>query len=95
MRFHRPSVNLAADKPAEIQVPLVRPTHALTVVTVPPGATISIGGNRAGTSPTSVKIMGFTGVTITVEKKGFKRVSQKVYSKVDNDRVMLKLVRGK
>jgi len=88
-------VNLAADKPAEIQVPLVRPTHALTVVTVPPGATISIGGNRAGTSPTSVKIMGFTGVTITVEKKGFKPMSQKVYSKVDNDRVMLKLVRGK
>ena len=88
-------VNLTADKPTSVQVPLARPTHAITIVTVPPGATISIAGNRAGTSPTSVKIMGFTNVTLTVEKKGFKPMSQKVYSKVDQDRVMLKLVRGK
>jgi len=88
-------VNLTPDTPTAIQVPLVRPTHAITIVTVPPGATISIAGNRAGTSPTSVKIMGFTNVTLTVEKKGFKPMSQKVYSKVDQGRVMLKLVRGK
>jgi len=88
-------VNLAPDKPASIQVPLARPTHAITVVTIPPGATISIAGNRAGTSPTSVKIMGFTSVTLTVEKKGYSKIVQKVYSKVDQDRIMLKLVRGK
>jgi hypothetical protein len=88
-------VNLAPDKPASIQVPLARPTHAITIVTIPPGATISIAGNRAGTSPTSVKIMGFTNVTLTVEKKGYSKIVQKVYSKVDQDRIMLKLVRGK
>lgn len=88
-------VNLTPDKPTALEVPLARPTHAITIVTVPPGATVSIAGNRAGTSPTSVKIMGFTNVTLTVEKPGFKPISQKVYSKVDQDRVMLKLVRGK
>ncbi len=86
-------VNLTADQPTTIQIPLARPTHAVTIVTVPPGATISIAGNRAGTSPTSVKLMGFTSVKLTVEKKGFKPVVQKVYSKVDGDRVMIKLVR--
>ena len=39
--------------------------------------------------------MGFTGVTITVEKKGYKTVSQKLYSKLDNDSVKVILVRGK
>ena len=39
--------------------------------------------------------MGFTNVTLTVDKKGFKSISQKVYSKLDGQRVMLKLVRGK
>jgi len=88
-------VNLSPEKPASILVPLARPTHAITVVTVPPGATISIAGNRAGTSPTVVKVMGFTSVKLTVEKKGYSTIVQKVYSKVEQDRVMLKLVRGK
>ncbi|MDB4962334.1 MAG: hypothetical protein JWP01_2333 [Myxococcales bacterium] len=88
-------VNLVAETPTAIQVPLARPTHAITIVTVPPGATISIAGNRAGTSPTSVKVMGFTQLKLSVEKKGYKPVVQKVYSKVDQDRVMIKLVRGK
>ncbi|MBA3454435.1 MAG: PEGA domain-containing protein [Deltaproteobacteria bacterium] len=87
-------VNLVPDKPTTVEVPLARPTHAITIMTMPPGATISIAGNRAGTTPTSVKIMGFTGVTLTVEKKGYKTVVQKVYSKVDQDRITLKLVRG-
>ena len=84
-------VNLTADKPSEVQVPLQRPTHAITIVTVPPGATISIAGNRAGTTPTSVKVMGFTGMKLTVEKRGFKPMVQKVYSKVDGERITLRL----
>jgi hypothetical protein len=35
--------------------------------------------------------MGFTSVKLTVEKRGFKPVEQKVYSKIDGERITLKL----
>jgi hypothetical protein len=67
----------------------------VTVTSNPSGATVSIAGRRAGTTPTSVKVMGFTGVTLTVEKKGFRTETQKLYSKSDGERLTVKLVRGK
>ena len=82
----------AAGKPESLEVSLVRPTHALTVVTTPPGATISIEGRRAGTSPTVVKIMGFHGVKVTIEKPGYKTVTQRVYSKKAQDRLSIRLL---
>jgi hypothetical protein len=80
------------DRPESIEVTLVRPTHALTVVTVPPGATISIEGRRAGTSPTVIQLMGFVGVKITIEKKGYKTITQRVYSKVPQDRLTVRML---
>ena len=80
------------DKPESLEVTLVRPTHALTVVTVPAGATISIEGRRAGTSPTVVQLMGFYGVKVTIEKKGYKTVTQRVYSTVPQDRLTVRLL---
>ncbi len=88
-------VTLAAGKPSSIDIPLARPTHTVMVLSSPSGATVSIAGRRAGTTPTSVKVMGFTGVTLTVEKKGFRTETQKLYSKVDGDKLSVKLVRGK
>ena len=82
-------------KPAAVDITLARPTHTLTVTSTPSGATVSISGRPAGTTPTAVKIMGFTGIAITVEKKGFKPVTEKLYSKVESDRLAVKLVRGK
>ena len=88
-------VTLAADRPANVNLSLARPTHTLTVTSVPPGATVSIAGRRAGTTPTAVKVMGFTSVPVTVEKRGYKTVTQKLYSKVDSARITVKLVRGR
>jgi hypothetical protein len=88
-------VTLSEGKPSTVDLSLARPTHSVTVTSTPPGATVSIAGRRAGTTPTSVKVMGFTGVTLTVEKKGFKTVTQKLYSKVDLGAVKVTLVRGK
>lgn len=88
-------VSLTAGTPGAVDLLLARPTHNVTVTSMPAGATVSIAGRRAGTTPTQVKVMGFTGVTITVEKKGYKTVSQKLYSKLDNDSVKVILVRGK
>ena len=88
-------VTLAPGKPATVDLSLARPTHSVTITSVPSGATVSIAGKRAGTTPTAVKVMGFTGVTLTVEKKGFRTVSEKLYSKVENDKLTVKLDRGK
>lgn len=86
-------VTLAADKPQELDVTLVRPTHAVTVTSFPPGAELSIDGRRAGTTPTVVQMMGFATVNLTFTKPGFQSVTKKVYSKVAQDRVFVKLMR--
>jgi len=78
---------------APLEVTLARPTHDLYVETQPSGATISIDGHRAGTSPTIVKIMGFTTLTVTIEKPGFKAQTTKLYSKTPHDRQSIKLAR--
>ncbi len=88
-------VTLSAGKPETVDIALARPTHSVTVTSQPSGATVSIAGRRAGTTPTAVKVMGFTGVTVTVEKPGFKTVTQKLYSKLDGDRISVKLMRGR
>jgi hypothetical protein len=84
-------VTPTAGKPESLDVTLPRPTHSVTVVTQPTGATVSIDGKRAGTSPTIVQIMGFTSMSITVDKPGFQSVTQRIYSKLPNDRVVITL----
>lgn len=86
-------VNLAADRPASVDIRLVRPTHTMNITTFPIGATISIGGRRAGTSPAVVQVMGFSNVTIKVEKPGWKPVTQKVYTKQPQDKLFIRLSR--
>ncbi len=88
-------VALSPGKPSTVDLALARPTHSVTVTSSPSGATVSIAGRRAGTTPTQVKVMGFTGVTLTVEKPGFRTETQKLYSKSDGERLTVKLVRGK
>ena len=81
-----------ADKSESIDVTLVRPTHSLSITTTPPGATISIEGRRAGSSPTVVQVMGFYNMKITIEKPGYKTVTQRFYSKVPQDRLNVRLL---
>ncbi|MFN0249188.1 MAG: PEGA domain-containing protein [Kofleriaceae bacterium] len=88
-------VNLAADKPASVDIPLSRPTHRITVISQPAGATVSIAGKRAGTTPTAVQMMGFTRVALTIEKKGYQTVVESVYSKSDGERRTVTLTRVK
>jgi hypothetical protein len=87
-------VTLAAEKPGALDVTLTRPTHVITVVTTPPGATVYISGRRAGTTPTKVSLMGFTGLDLKVEKNGFEPMSKRVYSKSSDDKVSFTLKRS-
>lgn len=87
------SVTLAADKPQTFDISLPRPIHAVTVTSFPPGAELSIDGHRAGTTPTVVQMMGFATVNLTFTKQGFQSVTKKVYSKIAQDRVFVKLMK--
>lgn len=87
-------VSLVADKPGSLDITLVRPTHTLTVTSNPSGATVYIAGRRAGTTPTKVPLMGFSGLEVKVEKQGFETVSKRVYSKVSQDKLSVTLKRS-
>ncbi|HEX7699650.1 MAG TPA: PEGA domain-containing protein, partial [Kofleriaceae bacterium] len=76
-----------------VDVTLMRPTHNLFVETQPPGAIVSIDGHRAGTSPTMVKVMGFTTLRLKIEKPGWKPTTTTLYSKTAVDRMTVKLGR--
>ncbi len=86
-------VTPSADKPQELDISLPRPIHAVTVTSSPPGAELSIDGHRAGTTPTVVQMTGFATVNLTFAKPGFQPVTRKVYSKVAQDRVFVKLAK--
>ena len=86
-------VTPTADKPEPLEISLSRPIHAVTVTSVPPGAELSIDGRRAGTTPTVVQVMGFASVNLTFTKPGFQSVTRRVYSKLAQDRVSVKLSR--
>lgn len=86
-------VTLSADKPQELDISLPRPVHAVTVTSSPPGAELSIDGHRAGTTPTVIQVAGFATVNLTFTRPGFQTVTRKVYSKVAQDRVFVKLAK--
>jgi hypothetical protein len=67
--------------------------HKLMVETTPSGATISIGGHNAGTSPTLLDVLGFTSLAITVAKPGYAPTTTTVYSKLASDHVRVQLAR--
>ena len=87
-------VTPAPDRPGKVDVTLVRPTHTLTVITKPAGAKISIAGRRAGTSPTKVQLMGFSGLEVKIEKPGFETVTRRIYSKQKADSLSVTLKRS-
>lgn len=91
---YAPSERFITPRPEDaLDVTLVRPTHDLFVETLPSGAVVSIDGHRAGTSPTMVKVMGFSMLTLKIEKPGFKPQTTQVYSKAAVDRRSIKLSR--
>jgi hypothetical protein len=85
-------VTPALDKPESLEITLTRPMHRLNVASTPPGATIFIDGRRVGTSPATVQVPGFTIVRITIDKAGYKTVTQRYYSKVLQDRLTVRML---
>ncbi len=73
-------VTPTAAEPLVVELNLQRPTHTLRLTSTPSGATVSINGRRAGTTPTAISVMGFSSVTLTVEKPGYKVATKRIYS---------------
>ena len=86
-------VALKEGTPGSVEVTLQRPTHAVKVTSQPSGATIFINGNRAGTTPTVLSVLGFSNLQLEVKKTGYAPVTQKLYSKVPQDTVTVKLTK--
>jgi hypothetical protein len=86
-------VTLVEGKPETVEVTLSRPTHVVTVTSTPPGATIFIDGRSAGTTPTKLSVLGFTTVKLELKKTGYQPASTKLYSKVAQDKVAVRLTK--
>jgi hypothetical protein len=80
-------------EPSKIEVTLQRPTHTVSFVTQPAGATVFIDGRRAGTTPTTVNILGFSNLKIEIKKPGYATAATRLYSKVAQDRFTLRMTK--
>jgi hypothetical protein len=86
-------VTLQAGKTEQVELTLARPTHIVTVTSNPSGAMIFIDGRSAGTTPTKLSVLGFVTLKLEFKKTGFQTASAKLYSKVPQDTVAVKLNR--
>jgi hypothetical protein len=77
----------------KFDVTLGRPTHTVTITSQPSGATIFIDGHRAGTTPTKLSVLGFQNLKVEIKKTGYQTLSTKIYSKVPQDKVSLRLTK--
>ena len=85
------TVTLDEAKPGTLDVSLNRPTHAVSMTSLPPGATIFIDGRRAGTTPTVVNVIGFQKLKLEFKKTGYLPQNTTLYSKVPQDKVSVRL----
>jgi hypothetical protein len=86
-------VTPAAGEPATVELALARPTHELHVTTTPPGASIVIDGQPAGTTPALLDVQGFTVHKLELARKGFRPKTVRYYSKVPDDHLTVPMAK--
>jgi len=86
-------VTPAAGQPSTVELQLARPKHQLQITTTPPGATIVIDGERAGTTPAVIDVQGFTVLKLAFVRKGFHTTTARYYSKVPRDRLSVQMAK--
>lgn len=84
-------VRLRAGKLDKMDVRLERPDHKLRIISAPLGATVTINGRPAGTTPLVATVKGYQGNRVRVERPGFETWSRKVYAKEPLTRLTVKL----
>jgi len=77
---------------SSFEVVLARPRHQIRVMSTPSDSTVLVNGSKAGTTPTTVDIPGWTYVTIEIERAGYVTAKRKhKSSKVKGDEFYAKL----
>lgn len=66
---------------------LAKPTFALKVSSVPPGASVALAGKSVGKTPVTLKVPAYAPAALTISKDGFVPVTQKVTPKANNQAV--------
>ncbi len=74
-------VRLRPGKLDRIEVRLGRPDHKLRIISAPLGATVTVNGKPAGTTPMVATVKGYQGNRVRIERPGFETWSRKVYAK--------------
>lgn len=87
------SVAIAAGAVTELRLKLARPSHNVTVVSTPRGATVTVDGRRAGTTPLSLEVSGFTRHSLTIELKGYQTYRTSVTTDDPEQTVAVPLVK--
>jgi hypothetical protein len=84
-------VRLRAGKLDKVDVRLERPDHKLRIISAPLGATVTVNGKPAGTTPLVATVKGYQGNRVRIERPGFETWSRKVYAKEPLTRLTVKL----
>jgi hypothetical protein len=86
-------LRMSSRKPTKVSARLKRPMFTVKVSSVPSGATISVGGKKAGKTPSQVKVPGYDSTTITLFKDGYVTASERVTAKQNGTAIKMTLRR--
>jgi hypothetical protein len=84
-------VRLRAGKLDRLDVRLGRPDHKLRIISAPLGASVTVNGKPAGTTPLVATVKGYQGNRVRIQRPGFETWSRKVYAKEPLTRLTVKL----
>ncbi|MGE0547239.1 MAG: PEGA domain-containing protein [Kofleriaceae bacterium] len=89
------TVTPRADQAKPVRVVLQRATFAVKVSSTPQGAKIMMGRKLMGVTPTSIKLPGFTPVTLKLTKDGYTAQTEKITPKQNNQAISVTLKKSK
>jgi hypothetical protein len=84
-------VRLRPGKPDRVDVHLERPDHKLRIVSAPLGATVTVNGKPAGTTPLVMTVKGYQQIRVRIERTGFEPWTRKLYAREPQTKVTAKL----
>ncbi|MEO6774219.1 MAG: PEGA domain-containing protein [Kofleriaceae bacterium] len=69
---------------SKLALRIAPPMFQIKIISVPSGATITIGNRVVGITPTTLKVQAFASTTITLTKDGFVRDTEKIAPRANN-----------
>jgi hypothetical protein len=89
------AMSVDAGTPATIDVKLVRPKFALTMRSIPPGASFTVDGADFGRGPVTAKVLGFETLHVSATLAGYAPWHGTIKLVKPTDQVFARMTRGK